>query len=192
MSDWLNLLRTHKAQAIDEQRHAIERSQRRKERQANKLRAEHAALLSVLRETAIETLLLQLAEQAVAGHPRYPTAYVHRTVEYGIEAELAYVDAFVNDPWQGYLWDACGAQKTVKLLPAQLELPRGFFLSKIRWHFHLYDMHASDYRIPHAMIAILTPQGLSINAHGVHPLNSAAAQRALVAGLKHPWKSNSC
>ena len=53
MPDWLNLLRTQKAQAIAEQQHSNDRSQHRKQRDADKLPAGHAQLLADLQTTAI-------------------------------------------------------------------------------------------------------------------------------------------
>ncbi len=188
MSDWLNPLRSQKAQAVDDHQHFVERGQRRKERHAEQLHDDHSMILNAVRNTEIETLLLQLAAQVVTGHPRYPNAYLHRTVDYGIEEELAYVKAYVDDPWQGYLWDAHGQRPIVRVLPAAPELPRGFYLTKICWHFHLFDSLASNYRVTHAVLTTLTPHGLEINAHGVRPLTHPAVQRALVQGIEHPWK----
>ncbi len=188
MSDWLNPLRSQKAQAIHDHQRLVERGQRRQERYAEQLPGGHSMILNAMRNTEIEPLLLQLATQVVAGHPRYPNAYLHRTVDYGIEEELAYVKTYVDDPWQGYLWDAHGQYQIVRPLPAAPELPRGFYLTKIRWHFHLYDILKSDYRVTHAVLTMLTPHGLEINAHGVRPLTHPAVQRALVQGIEHPWK----
>ncbi len=189
MPDWLNLLRAHKAQAIDEQQQSIKRSQHRQQREANKLPSGQAQLLATLQATAVETLLLQLAEHIVAGHPLYSTAYLQRKVEYSTSAELAYVDTFVNDPWQGRLWDARGQRSTVRL-PAQPHLPRGFFLAKIKWHFHLCEKRVLDYRIACLIVAELQPRQLTINGHDVHPLSCAAAQHALAHSLEHPWEIN--
>ena len=186
MFDWLSLPFTHKVQAIDEQRRLIERSQSRRQHQAEQLHAGHIQILDAVQTTGVETLLRQLAETVIVHHPRYPTAHLHRKIEYQIEPELAYVDAFVNDPWQGCLWDARGPSKTIQLLPARPSLPRGFFITQVNWHFHLFEKLELDYRVAHVLIAIQTRQQLLINDHAVQPLDQAATQRALVKALNHP------
>ncbi len=186
MLDWLNLPFTHKVQAIDEQRRLIEHSHSRRQHQAERLHAGHIQILDAVQTTGVETLLRQLADTAIAGHPRYPTAYLLRKIEYQIERDAAYVDDFVNDPWQGCLWDARGRSKTIQPLPAQPSLPRGFFITQVNWHFHLFEKIELDYRVAHVLIATQTQQHLLINEHAVQPLNQAAIQRALVKALDNP------
>jgi hypothetical protein len=190
MLDWLTQLRSRKTQAIDDQQRLIERGQRRSQLCIQQLHDGHTFILDTVQRTTLETLLLQIASEVVAGHPEYPNAYLHRVVSYHIEAALAYVNTYVDDPWQGYLWDAHGHHRVVRLLPAQPELPSGFYLTQVRWQLHLKDIVESDYRVTDALLVTITPHSLEVNAHGIQPLDCVTVQHALVRGIEHPSKIN--
>ena len=190
MSDWLRQLHTLKAQAVQERQQLLTRGQCCGQLHALQLHEGHVAILTVLQRTAFEDQLLEIACEIVAEHPEYPNAYVQRAVSYGIEETLAYVNIYVDDPWQGYLWDARGRHPLSPRLPACLTLPRGFYLSQIHWHFHLKDILEPTYRVTYALLATLTPCDLEVNAHPVQPLTYTTVQQTIARGIENPWKTN--
>jgi hypothetical protein len=191
MSDWLSDLRKTKQRAIETQKNRVLQEKREEQTRLKELRAGQDTITSILRETQIEKLLLQLAHEVVAGHPGFQYASLSRRVDYYIREDIPPQNKYEHEPYKsGYLWWASPprhrtlSDKQVTPLPRDLPTRDGYFLTLVSWDLILYE--SGDYE--YFLHANVTANGLAINAESVHPHTLENVQMCLAKGFENPGR----
>ncbi len=175
MADWLDGLKELKQQAV-----AVEQARLSQERAtAERLRAEQARILSVVKEIRLEPALKSLVSEILQGHPLFAAPSVVRTVT----SRTATMDIEFREPapWSGALEDG--------YLPDDSTYPDGHFISGIEWRLQTsYKGLGIDAFKFSGLRVLVTPSGVFVNGQGLTPLTEDTLQSRLVTVFREAFQ----
>lgn len=188
MTDWLDPLIRDKGAAVRKKQttEQAELEKRDRETQA-KLQAAieiQKRILGILAESHIESLILELVNKVVAGHPQYPNASLGRKILLSDgRYDLKYSGSLFGPSFQMSLTKP---DQEVNPLPEVPESQQGFF-AKISWTLSLSTdpIDESKYSWKHIDV-IITADSLEINKMEVRPLTTKNVQKSLLKSFQKP------